>query len=265
MNHFMTVSVPEGCIAIGWFGQSSFALKGSDNRVVLIDPYFPHERPPEKFIHPEPPLDEKELRVDYVLLTHDHSDHTDPETLKRIRAAKPDVPFLGPTESIAHLQREAVDSTGLTTLHGGQTVVLDGITVFVVWAKPQEGIPAEGILPPDVQHFGFVVEIEGQRVYISGDAEQSFAEQESLWRPVADLKPDVGFLTTHPTEGEFPFFAGSAAMGRIIGLKHAIPAHYQCFVKRNYDAQAWAAHFRDGDPEPLIIPYKRTMIYPPRP
>jgi hypothetical protein len=70
-------------------------------------------------------------------------------------------------------------------------------------------------------------------------------------------------LTTHPDEGEFPFFAGSAAMARRIGLKHVVPAHYQCFVERNYDAQDWTVYFGEGDPEPLLIPYNRMLLYPP--
>src|SRR5687768_13475282 len=71
-----TLAVPAGAVAIWWFGQSSFALKDGSGTVVQIDPFFPRDRPPERFIHAEPPLDEAELRTDYVLLTHDHSDHT---------------------------------------------------------------------------------------------------------------------------------------------------------------------------------------------
>jgi hypothetical protein len=75
------------------------------------------------------------------------------------------------------------------------------------------------------------------------------------------LRPDIGFLTTHPSEGEFPFFAGSARTAQKLGLRTAVPSHYQCFVKRNYDPQAWVAAFPQDGPELVIIPYNRHVIY----
>ena len=34
------------------------------------------------------------------------------------------------------------------------------------------------------------------------------------YHTLAALKPDIGFLTTHPTEGEFPFFADSVRLAQ---------------------------------------------------
>ncbi len=127
-------------------------------------------------------------------------------------------------------------------------------------------ILTQAIKPPDVQHFGFVVESgssEGERVcaYFSGDPINTFADHETLIDPVAALRPDIGFLTTHPNEGEFPFFDGSAKMAQKLGLKTAVPSHYQCFVKRNYDPQAWVAAFPLEGVELLIIPYNHSVLY----
>lgn len=83
MHPLANLKVPAGTIAIHWFEQSSYAIKDSEGTIVLIDPYFPHTRPADRFIHAEPPLAEAQLPVDYVLLTHDHGDHTHPETLER--------------------------------------------------------------------------------------------------------------------------------------------------------------------------------------
>ena len=89
MHPFESLSVPDGAVGLHWFGQNSFALKDRAGTIVQIDPFFPRERPPERFIHPYPPLHEAELRTDVVLLTHDHGDHTCIESLRRIRAAFP--------------------------------------------------------------------------------------------------------------------------------------------------------------------------------
>ena len=76
MHPLVNLKVPEGSIAVHWFEQSSFALKDSTDTIIQIDPYFPRNRPSDRFIHTDPPLDESELPTDFVLLTHAHGDHT---------------------------------------------------------------------------------------------------------------------------------------------------------------------------------------------
>ena len=73
--------------------------------------------------------------------------------------------------------------------------------------------------------------------------------------------PDIGFLTTHPNEGEFPYFDGSVKTALKLGLKAAVPAHYECFVKRTYDPQEWAAQFPADGPQTVIIPYNGSTVY----
>ncbi|MDP6505239.1 MAG: hypothetical protein QF886_16570, partial [Planctomycetota bacterium] len=122
--------------------------------------------------------------------------------------------------------------------------------------------PDRGINPPDVAHLGCVVDAGGIGMYFSGDVFNSFAERDDLIEAVAGLQPDIGFLTNHPTEGEFPFFDGSARMAKRIGLKHAAPAHYECFVKRDYDPNEWANAVAELGTEPVIIPRNSHIIYP---
>jgi hypothetical protein len=100
------------------------------------------------------------------------------------------------------------------------------------------------------------------RLYNGGDAVNTFAEHDEMVAPIAALKPDVGFLTTHPTEGEFPFFEGSVLLAQRLGLKTVVPSHYACFVKRTYDPQAWASLFPAEGPQPLIIPWNSHVILP---
>ena len=266
MHLFSTLEVPSGAVGVHWFGQSSYALKNAAGTVVQIDPYFPRERPMDRFIHVTPPLDESTLPTDYVLLTHNHSDHTWPESCLRIHQSFPDCRFVGPMESIDNLRKSGIADDKLVTVKVGEAVPLGTMTVYVVYAKPPQGSPEEGIKPPDVQHFGFVVDSggeidEGVRVYFSGDPINTFANHAELIDPVAALRPDLGFLTTHPSEGEFPFFEGSVKMAQKIGLKTAAPSHYQCFVKRNYDPQAWASTIPLNGPELLIVPYNRAVVY----
>jgi L-ascorbate metabolism protein UlaG (beta-lactamase superfamily) len=262
MHTFNEMTVPEGKIGIHWFGQNSFALGDPQGKVVLIDPYFPHERPAEKFIHAEPPLDEATLKTDVVLLTHDHGDHTCVESLQRTRAAFPEAVFVGPIESIDRLRQVGFPEAVLLVATAGASLNVADLTVHAIWSKPPKGVPEDGISPPDVTHLGYVIEIGGVRVYVTGDMINTFADHDDLVSPVADLAPDIGLLTMHPTEGEFPYFDGAVKLAVKLGLDAAAPAHYDCFVKRTYDPYAWAKLLPEDGPEPLIIPYNGSVIYP---
>jgi L-ascorbate metabolism protein UlaG (beta-lactamase superfamily) len=182
-----------------------------------------------------------------------------------IHKSFPDCQFIGPSESVQNLRENGIPEARLTTVSVGDVQEVGGFTVHVVYAKPPQGDPAAGIKPPDVQHFGFVIESgsgdERVSLYISGDPINTFGDNAELTGAVAALRPDIGILTTHPNEGEFPFFAGSAKIAEKIGLKTAVPSHYQCFVKRNYDAQEWVAAFPLDGPELVIIPYNHHVVY----
>lgn len=116
----------------------------------------------------------------------------------------------------------------------GVSADLGPFTIHAVWAKPPGGDPAAGIEPPDVQHLGYVIDAGAVGLYLSGDP-NNFADHEELLAPIRDLEPHVGLLTSHPTEGEFPFFEGCARTAAALGLRTAVPAHYGCFVARAYD------------------------------
>jgi L-ascorbate metabolism protein UlaG (beta-lactamase superfamily) len=249
-------------VGIHWFGQSSYALKDAAGTIVVLDPHFPKRRPPDRFIRPRAPLEEADLRTDFVLLTHDHLDHTCAETLGRIAAAHPAARFVGPAASIEHVQRSGIRADLTVRVEAGHSAALGTLEAHAVWAKPRSGAPEDGINPPDTTHLGYVVDAGGVRVYVSGDPINTFAEHDELIKPIRLLRPDIGLMTNHPSEGEFPFFEGSAKSAARIGLKTAVPAHYDCFVERTYDPRDWARHVERAGVKPLIIDYDTAIVYP---
>ena len=149
------------------------------------------------------------------------------------------------------------------TVRAGDRVFLGTMEVHAVYAKPPEGDPERGIAPPDVTHLGYVVDASGVRVYISGDPINTFAERDDLIRPVAELRPHIGFLTTHPTEGEFPFFEGSVLMATKIGLATAVPRALPMLCQAQLRSPGVGRPFRADRPERLIIPHNETVLYTP--
>jgi L-ascorbate metabolism protein UlaG (beta-lactamase superfamily) len=262
MHLFGELGIPSGSVGIHWFEQNSYALKDSLGYTILIDPYFPAERPADRFIHSLPPLVESELPTHCVLLTHAHGDHTSSETVARIHTSWPDVVYVGPEESIRQILQETDVTVGNTrVIHAGESALLGCIIVQAFHSKPSAGDPAAGIEPPDVTHLGYVIEMEGIRLYNTGDAINTLADHDELLEPIAAANPDIGCLTTHPTEGEFPFFEDSVRLAQKLGLRTVVPSHYACFVKRNYDPQVWASRFPADGPTPLIIPWNSYVVY----
>ncbi|MBN1582430.1 MAG: MBL fold metallo-hydrolase [Anaerolineae bacterium] len=263
MHPFTQLVIPAGSVGIHWFEQNAYALKNSRGTIVQVDPFYPADRPAERYIHASPPLIESELPTDIVLMTHAHGDHTHSPTIARIHASWPEARYIGPRESIDQILAETeVGSDHTTAIGAGDSVVLDNINVRAFYSKPPAGDPEAGIRPPDVTHLGYAIKMEGIVLYFTGDAINTLASHDELIVPIAALKPDIGFLTTHPTEGEFPFFEGSILLAQKLRLKTAVPSHYACFTRRTYDPYVWASLFPAEGPKPLIIPWNSHVIYP---
>lgn len=268
-------SVAPGRLAVHWFEQSAFAVRNADGVTVLVDPYFPSDRSPDRFVHVERPVDPATLRPEVVLLTHDHVDHTHPESIAAIARHSPTTLFVGPEESIARITTDsgvkpertrtiaAGDSLSLPTdaaAHSGRHQSAGvNVTVHAVFSKPPGGDPKTGIGEPNTTHLGYVVETGGRRLYFSGDPINTLADLAELTEAIRRLDPEIGFLTTHPTEGEFPFFDGARRLAEAIGLSRAVPSHYECFVKRNYDPAGFVDAFAGSRVDLTLIPWNEAV------
>jgi L-ascorbate metabolism protein UlaG (beta-lactamase superfamily) len=260
MYHLDERTVPAGRLAVHWFEQSAFAVKNADGVVVLVDPYFPSERTPDRYVHLDRPVDPATLRPDVVLLTHDHSDHTHPESIAAIAEHSPRTLFVGPSESVKRIVSECgVASERARTIAAGDTAELAGIAVHAVYSKPPGGDPKAGIGEPNTTHLGYVVDTGGRRLYFSGDPINTLADLPDLTEPIRSLRPEIGFITTHPTEGEFPFFDGARRLAEAIGLNAAVPSHYECFVKRNYDPAGFVEAFGSSPVQVTVIPWNKAV------
>ncbi|MFM2032155.1 MAG: hypothetical protein RLZZ297_920 [Chloroflexota bacterium] len=99
MNSFV---VPPGTLALWWLGQMGVAVKGPDQQIVYIDPFLTGplavEHPDPTFLWgravPPPLLPSDITNAALVICSHEHGDHTNPETLAGIAAASPQARFV---------------------------------------------------------------------------------------------------------------------------------------------------------------------------
>jgi L-ascorbate metabolism protein UlaG (beta-lactamase superfamily) len=175
-----------------WLGHDSFRIDGPP--VIYFDPWRLHGRLPT---------------ADLVLVSHEHHDHCSPEDIDKVRGEK--------TVIVANAGA-AVKLPGALIARPGDALQVSGVRVEAVPAYNLTKFRAPGVVfhPREAGHVGYVLTIEGVRVYFAGDTDQ-IPEMEGLHCDVALL----------PVSGIYVMTADEAAQAaRAIQPEIAVPMHY---------------------------------------
>lgn len=123
-----------------WFGHSTL-LVNIKNIIVLIDPVFSNAASPVSFIverFQPPVLELKDLpRIDYILISHDHYDHLDMETVTYFK--EKDVKFIAPLGVTSHLKSWGVHESKLFETDWWGKLEFEGITFICTPAQHFSG------------------------------------------------------------------------------------------------------------------------------
>lgn len=189
---------------------SSICLQTAQGKVIYVDPYG---------------FDAEPHDADLILVTHTHFDHFSPEDIAKVRT--PHTVFVMP----ANNKQEFVDA-GFTD--ECTTFVVPGDKVTLLAEIGVEAVPAYNAAkrfhPKDNAWLGYVVVMDGKRVYIAGDTDD-LPENRTIACDVA-LVPAGGTYTMDARE--------AAAFVNALRPTVAIPEHYGTVAGSANDGETFA-------------------------
>lgn len=198
---------------VTFLGQAGL-LFDFDSLRVMVDPYFSNsvgKLRPEKNRRQKAEMSFLEKKPDVLILTHDHLDHADPETLEIL---------LKKHSGICVLAGRNAWETALQ-FGGDHNYVC--FTPGCQWTEGSVSFEAVFAAHSDPEAIGVLIRYNGKVYYITGDTLRSRRVTESL-----GCQPDVVFLPINGV-GNNMNMADAAAFVTEIGAKQAVPLHFGMF------------------------------------
>jgi len=229
---------PSAAIALFWLEQSHFIFKTPEGLIIHVDPFLSRTIKPENFIHPEPLIKPEEAVAGYAFLTHDHRDHTDPDTVGPMARAFPKCRFVGPAEACARCRSCGIAPERLAEMKENDEKDFGAFKVKAVYAQNTSDHDATA-------HFGFIFDFAGLRVYHAGDTRKDPDEYAARLGAIKGLRPDAMLIAINEGYNN-PGPQGAARLVEMVAPRLIVPCHYDCFKKNTIVPQ----RFLDALPAP---------------
>jgi L-ascorbate metabolism protein UlaG (beta-lactamase superfamily) len=186
-----------------WLGHDSFRLDGPP--VIYFDPWK---------------LSGKLPKADLVLVSHEHHDHCSPEDVEKVR---------GPETVVVAAATAAKQLPGAKTVRPGDRLTVAGVEIEAVRAYNLNKFRSPGVPfhPREAEHVGFVVTVDGVRIYHAGDTDHI--------PEMADIDCDVALL---PVSGKYVMTVEEAAeAAKTLNPEIVVPMHYGSGIGTSDDGQ----------------------------
>lgn len=137
MKTILAHNLLPGEAALWWLGQAGYVIRAA-GLTVVIDPYLSDSAgrgsPGFSRQYP-PPIAAADLEADIYIITHDHLDHLDPDTIAHCKK-KADTLFIAPRLAARKLPALGVPENRIVVLNAGETWAADGIEITGIFALP---------------------------------------------------------------------------------------------------------------------------------
>ncbi|MFW6146445.1 MAG: MBL fold metallo-hydrolase [Planctomycetota bacterium] len=221
-----------------WFlGQAGYVIRAGATSVA-IDPYLTDsvgDRAPAFARCVPVPIPPEQLKVDVFIVTHDHLDHLDPDTVNAY-AHKAATLFVAPRLAARKLAAPGVAEDRIRRVDAGETLELDGVTVTGVYAVPTG---------PDVlDTTGYLLTFaNGRTVYHSSDT----AAGDLLFK-AAPRGPDVMLVCINGKCGNLTV-EQAVRLTAAVRPRLAVPNHYDMMALNSENPDTYVHFMGQADPD----------------
>ena len=199
-------------LSITWLGHATFLLQSPGGKRIILDPWVTG--------NPTSPESAKTLgKLDLMLVTHGHSDHTgDAVAIARSSGAHVVAPF----ELSEWLGKKGLQQ--VTGMNPGGTLKALGLSITMVPAVHSSSVEEDGRVVYLGVATGYVIRFEdGLTIYYSGDT-SIFGDM----RLIGEMyTPQIAFLCIGDLYTMGPEQAAKAT--ELLGVKQIVPMHYGTF------------------------------------
>ncbi len=198
---------------ITWLGQAGLLFETAGKKII-VDPYLScsvEKVNPKNYRRV--PVDESFLKIkpDVIVLTHDHLDHTDPETLEHYLTEDSSVVVIAPYNAWQSA-RKFGGNNNYVCLNRHSRFTVDGIEFYAVKAEHS-----------DLMAVGIVINAEGKKYYVTGDT----LYNDDIF---ADLPQDIEaiFLPVNGIGNNMNAY-DAQRFAEKTGARKAVPVHFGLF------------------------------------
>ena len=165
-------SLPADKTTLVWFGHSSYFIK-INGKTILIDPVFSERASPFQFLGKKAypiqtpyTLDDFPEQIDLVIITHDHYDHLDYNTIKRLH---PRVNRFYTSLGVgSHLEYWGVAPEKITEFDWWEAKAFE--PGFEIIATPARHFSGRGLKRNQTIWSSFVLKTDSTSIYVGGDS-----------------------------------------------------------------------------------------------
>jgi len=243
MQTIQETDTPEAGITMWWIGQSGFFIKLTNGKIILIDAYLSasveKSNPLFRRLIPVPVMP-ADVICDYYLCTHNHLDHTDPDTIQQL-AFKHKMTFIGPRNSIKSFKQLGVPEKNIRLIEAGDTIEFDEFSLTATFCIPNGDKVLDSI--------GFVLKtVEGITIYHTGDT-----GYHRFLGYIKQYEADVMMTCINGKYGNMNI-KQAFALAETINPAIVIPTHFEMFEMNAADPNLFAVLFGNNKHSECILP-----------
>jgi len=202
---------------IQWLGGAGFFIEYNGTRIGLdlyMSNHCMNDKGEFKRLTP-PPVPANEIKMDWLISTHDHGDHLDIESIKEWFEINENLKLIGPDSSLVEAAKFITRDKMLALNRGGKLDITPDISLEGVYCDHGEQA---------LDAIGVVLNLGRLKIYFMGDMQYRADLIEATG--VKDI--DILLVPINPAFGN-PGADGAAKMTKLVSPATVVPCHFWLF------------------------------------